>query len=95
MNRQLFLARYISIQLSIFQFSFVDWLIIIIIFALAGATLGSFLIALLHFLLELLVFKTVGLKTAIQPMIVATVSSLWMGAGWNYYTTYAPHAEPT
>ena len=63
--------------------------------AIYGATLGSFLIALLHFLLELLVFKTVGLKTAIQPMIVAGVSSLWMIAGWNYYTAFAPHAEPT
>ena len=63
--------------------------------AIYGATLGSFLIALLHFLLELLAYKTVGLKTAIQPMIVAGVSSLWMIAGWNYYTAFAPHAEPT
>ena len=36
-----------------------------------GATLGSFLIALLHFGLELLLFKTLGLATALQPMIVA------------------------
>jgi hypothetical protein len=63
--------------------------------AIYGATLGSFLIALVHFLLELLAYKTVGLKTAIQPMIVAGVSSLWMIAGWNYYTAFAPHAEPT
>ncbi|KAG7666824.1 hypothetical protein Ndes2526B_g04681 [Nannochloris sp. 'desiccata'] len=63
--------------------------------AIYGATLGSFLIALLHFLLELFAFKTVGLKTAIQPMVVAGVSSLWMIAGWNYYTAFAPHAEPT
>ena len=60
-----------------------------------GATLGSFLIALLHFTLELVVYKTVGWQTAIQPLVVASVSSLWMGAGWNYYTTFAPHAEPT
>ena len=25
----------------------------------------------------------------------AGVSSLWMGLGWNYYTAYAPRAEPT
>ena len=37
----------------------------------AGATLGSFLIALLHFAMELLLFKTMGLATALQPMIVA------------------------
>lgn len=36
-----------------------------------GATLGSFLIALLHFAMELLLFKTLGLATALQPMIVA------------------------
>jgi hypothetical protein len=63
--------------------------------AIYGATLGSFLIALLHFILELVAYKTVGLKTAIQPMVVAGVSSLWMIAGWNYYTAFAPHAEPT
>ena len=63
--------------------------------AFAGATLGSFLIALLHFALELLVFRTVGIKTAVQPLVVATISSLWMGLGWNYYTAYAPHMGPT
>lgn len=62
---------------------------------MAGATLGSFIIALLHFMLELFVYGTIGITTAVQPLVVATVSSLWMGAGWNYYTTYAPHAEPT
>ena len=63
--------------------------------AMDGATLGSFVIALIHFCLELFVYKTVGWKPAIQPMVVASLSSLWMGAGWNYYTDYAPHAEPT
>jgi hypothetical protein len=39
--------------------------------AIYGATLGSFLIALLHFAMELMLFKTLGLATALQPMIVA------------------------
>ncbi|RMZ53570.1 hypothetical protein APUTEX25_003392 [Auxenochlorella protothecoides] len=60
-----------------------------------GATLASFAIALLHFLLELTVFGTLDWRGALQPGIVATVSVLWMGAGWNYYTSYAPRAEPT
>lgn len=60
--------------------------------AIYGATLLSFLVALAHFLLELLVFQTCGWKTAAQPMVVAGVSALWMGLGWNYYTTYAPQA---
>jgi hypothetical protein len=63
--------------------------------AIYGATLGSFLIALLHFAMELMLFKTLGLATALQPMIVAGISSLWMGLGWNYYTFVAPRAEPT
>ncbi len=63
--------------------------------ATTGATLASFLIALLHFALELFAYGTIGFKTAVQPMVVATVSSLWMIAGWNYYTAFAPHAEPT
>ena len=25
----------------------------------------------------------------------AGISALWMLAGWNYYTQYAPRAEPT
>jgi hypothetical protein len=61
----------------------------------AGATLASFVIALLHFLLEFAVYQTVGIKQAIQPLTIALVSTLWMGAGWNYYTAYAPRAEPT
>ena len=61
----------------------------------AGATLGSFLVALLHFALELGLFQTMGLATALQPMVVAGVSSLWMALGWNYYTGYAARSEPT
>ena len=37
----------------------------------AGATLASFVLAAVFFLLELLVFKTLGWKTALQPLIVA------------------------
>jgi hypothetical protein len=43
-----------------------------------------------------LVFRTLGLKTAVQPLVVASVSSLWMALGWNYYTANAPRMlEPT
>lgn len=54
--------------------------------AIYGATLASFLIALLHFVLELTVYQTLGWMTALQPLIVASVSALWMALGWNYYT---------
>ena len=37
----------------------------------AGATLASFVLALLFFLGELIVFKTLGWRTALQPLIVA------------------------
>lgn len=60
-----------------------------------GATLASFGIALLHFATELFAFQTLDWKSALQPGVVATISVLWMGAGWNYYTSYAPRAEPT
>ncbi|KAL3137025.1 hypothetical protein ABBQ32_006614 [Trebouxia sp. C0010 RCD-2024] len=52
-----------------------------------GATFFSFVAALCFFLLELFVYQTVSWKSALQPLIVAGVSTLWMGAGWNYYTT--------
>lgn len=52
-----------------------------------GATLFSFVSALLFFLLEVLVYQTVSWQRALQPLIIAGVSTLWMGAGWNYYTT--------
>eukprot|EP00877_Chromochloris_zofingiensis_P006908 jgi/Chrzof1/2470/Cz11g16270.t1 len=54
-----------------------------------GVTLLSFVVALLHFLSELLIFKTMSIKGAASPMIVAGLSTLWMGAGWNYYTVYS------
>ncbi len=38
---------------------------------LTGATLASFVLALLFFLGELFVFKTLGWRTAMQPLIVA------------------------
>lgn len=52
-----------------------------------GATLFSFVAALCFFLLELLVYQTVSWKSALSPLIIAGVSTLWMGAGWNYYTS--------
>jgi hypothetical protein len=54
-----------------------------------AATLGSFVIALVHFCLEYFVYETVTFRTVIQPMVVASISILWMGAGWRYYTEYA------
>jgi len=55
----------------------------------AAATLGSFVIALIHFILELFIYETLTISTAIQPLVIASISSLWMGAGWNYYTKHA------
>lgn len=60
---------------------------------LYAATFGSFVIALGYFLLEHLVYETVPLKRAMQPLVVASVSILWMGAGFNYYTDYV-HSMP-
>lgn len=40
-------------------------------FTIAGVTLLSFVVALLHFLSELLIFKTMSIKGAASPMIVA------------------------
>jgi hypothetical protein len=37
----------------------------------AGATLLSFVVALVHFITELLVFKTMSIKGAATPMIIA------------------------
>ena len=51
-----------------------------------AATLASFLLALAFFAGEALVFKTMSLKSAAQPGIVAGVSSAWMAAGFSYYT---------
>ena len=59
---------------------------------IAAATFGSFLIALFHFSIEVFVYNTVSVRSAIQPMIIASISSLWMGAGWNYYTSYVSSA---
>jgi hypothetical protein len=53
-----------------------------------AATLGSFIIALAHFLLEFFVYESVTIRTVLQPLIIASISTLWMGTGWNYYTEY-------
>lgn len=60
-----------------------------------GATLLSFIVAIVHFVLELFVFQTISLFNALQPLAIAGVSTLWMAAGWNYYTSYAVRMEPT
>lgn len=62
----------------------------------AGATLGSFLIALLHFVMELCLFQTMSLKFALQPMIVAGGSCRAAARG-PCSTTHAasrPHCLP-
>ena len=50
-----------------------------------AATLASFLLALAFFAGEALLFRTMSLKSAAQPGVIAAVSSAWMGAGWTYY----------
>eukprot|EP00894_Picocystis_sp_ML_P004848 jgi/Pico_ML_1/55365/g1059.t1 len=51
-----------------------------------GATLSSFVIAMLHFTSELLLFKTMTLTSALPTLIIAGVSTAWMSLGWGYYT---------
>jgi hypothetical protein len=58
-----------------------------------SVTLASFVLALMFFMGELLLFKTLSWKMALQPMIVAGVSVLWMGLGYNYYLDYS--AQPS
>lgn len=58
-----------------------------------AATLASFLVALAHFSLELAVFRTMTWRTALPPFFFASVSSLWMAAGWTYYTRYAADGQ--
>ncbi|PNH04007.1 putative H/ACA ribonucleoprotein complex subunit 1-like protein 1 [Tetrabaena socialis] len=51
-----------------------------------GVTLFSFVIALAFFLSEMLIFKTVSIRGAFSPMFVATTSTVWLAAGWSFYT---------
>lgn len=62
--------------------------------AIYSATLMSFVLALLFFCGELFYFKTLGWKSALQPMLVAGISVLWMGSGYKYYLFYSV-AEPS
>lgn len=50
--------------------------------AVYGATLLSFIAALVHFALELFVFKTSSFRGVLTPSIVAGLSTTWMGLGW-------------
>lgn len=50
-----------------------------------GATLFSFVVALAFFAGEAFIFRTMSPKSAAQPGIIATVSAVWMAAGWSYY----------
>ncbi|KAK9863446.1 hypothetical protein WJX84_003193 [Apatococcus fuscideae] len=54
-----------------------------------GATLFAFAAAFIHFFLELVFFQTISLFNALQTLIPAGISVLWMSAGWNYYTYMA------
>eukprot|EP00275_Glaucocystis_incrassata_P000701 EC120326.1.p1 GENE.EC120326.1~~EC120326.1.p1 ORF type:complete len:135 (+),score=3.08 EC120326.1:37-441(+) len=49
------------------------------------ATLGSFVIAFFNMSMELLVFRTVVIKTAIMALVPAGVSILWMSVGWSSF----------
>lgn len=53
-----------------------------------GATLTSFVLALLHLGSETLYFKTISWRGGLTPMLIAGLTTLWMAAGWNYYTCY-------
>ncbi|KAK9843264.1 hypothetical protein WJX74_009446 [Apatococcus lobatus] len=54
-----------------------------------GATLFAFAAAFIHFFLELVLFQTISLFNALQTLIPAGISVLWMSVGWNYYTYLA------
>ncbi|KAG2439908.1 hypothetical protein HYH02_010537 [Chlamydomonas schloesseri] len=49
-------------------------------------TLFSFAVALVFFLGELLIFRTLSIRGAISPMIVATTSTIWLALGFEFYT---------
>eukprot|EP00198_Chlamydomonas_reinhardtii_P004110 XP_001693446.1 predicted protein [Chlamydomonas reinhardtii] len=49
-------------------------------------TLFSFAVALAFFLGELLIFKTLSIRGAISPMIVASISTTWLTLGLDFYT---------
>ncbi|KAG2497761.1 hypothetical protein HYH03_004033 [Edaphochlamys debaryana] len=50
-----------------------------------ATTLFSFGVALLFFLSELFVYRTLSIRGAIMPMIIASVSVTWLALGWDYY----------
>ncbi|KAI8459742.1 hypothetical protein BY996DRAFT_4633242 [Phakopsora pachyrhizi] len=56
--------------------------------ALYQLSIGTFLIALTHFLSELIIFKSTRLLNGIgiiSPLVVASVSCFWMVTQYNYY----------
>uniref|UniRef100_A0A7R9V3N2 Uncharacterized protein n=1 Tax=Chlamydomonas euryale TaxID=1486919 RepID=A0A7R9V3N2_9CHLO len=50
-----------------------------------AATLGSFGVAFTYMTLEMAVYKTIGLRGAMSPLIIAGVSIVWMGLGYSKY----------
>jgi Erg28 like protein len=56
--------------------------------ALYLATLGSFVVALTTFAAEIFVFRTVDFKGGASPLVVSSISIVWMAAGWGTYTGY-------
>jgi hypothetical protein len=46
--------------------------------ALYSATMASFAVAWLTFVAEFVVFKTVDIKGGLSPMVISTVSLVWM-----------------
>lgn len=62
--------------------------------AIYNLTFLSFVLALLHFLLEVFVYKTAVVTTygVISPLIVSSVSIVWMAIGYSYLPD--PYASP-
>jgi Erg28 like protein len=59
----------------------------------AGVTLASFVLALIFFTSELLLFKTLSWKMALQPMIVAGAISVLQAAGVTKCCRLRPQAK--
>lgn len=52
------------------------------------ATMASFLIAFVHFFLEYTVYRTTA-RGALAPLVISSVSFLWMFVGRSYYLAHA------
>eukprot|EP01025_Chloroclados_australasicus_P001200 TRINITY_DN10347_c1_g1_i1.p3 TRINITY_DN10347_c1_g1~~TRINITY_DN10347_c1_g1_i1.p3 ORF type:complete len:140 (-),score=1.99 TRINITY_DN10347_c1_g1_i1:348-767(-) len=53
--------------------------------AIYGATVFSFIAALIHFTTEFFLYETMSVKGVLSPGIIAGVSVVWMIIGWSKY----------